>query len=99
MKIVGFSNHILSLPFWSLPLAPRSMTFRREQEIAAGSPACEVCWGVGAQVAAGRRGVGSSWRLLLIFGSVLVTSSLGNSLGILLVLVNSPVEDIVILEG
>jgi len=48
----GFNTHILSLPPWSLPLVPRSMTLRRELEMAAGLPAVEACCGVGAPVAA-----------------------------------------------
>lgn len=44
-------------------------------------------------------GVGSgAWLLIIILGGLL-TSGLGNCLGILLVLIDSPVEDVVILEA
>jgi hypothetical protein len=43
-------------------------------------------------------GTGTTWLLLLVLGWLL-TCGLGNGLGILLVLVDSPVKDIVILEA
>jgi hypothetical protein len=42
-------------------------------------------------------GTGTAWLLLLVLGGLL-TGSLGNGLSILLVLVDSPIEDIVVLE-
>jgi hypothetical protein len=46
----------------------------------------------------GSIGTGTSGLLVLILGGLL-TSGLGNGLGILLVLVDGPIEDIVILEA
>ncbi len=40
----------------------------------------------------------SAW-LLLVLGGVLVASSLSNGLGVLLILVDGPVKDVIILEG
>ncbi len=42
--------------------------------------------------------VTTTWFLLLILGSRLIAGSLSNSLSVLLILVNCPVKDIIVLE-